>query len=80
MQIRKYLCVNLFVTVQLSLNFTYTCAYTRARTRFACVKIYNLEYIFLVARGFFVRIHVIKHLWDTRHAPHKQTHHERMLN
>ena len=40
--------------VQLNVNFTYACEYMRARTRFTRVKIYNVECIFFIARGFFV--------------------------
>ena len=62
--------------VQLSLNFTQACGYTRARTHFARVKVYNLECIFLVACSFVVRTCVIKHSTHTRCAPHEQTRHE----
>ena len=67
-------------TVQLSLNFTQACGYTRARTHFARVKVYNLECIFLVALGFVVHIRAIKHSMHTRHAPHEQTRHEHTLS
>ena len=41
--------------VQLNVNFTHACEYMRARTHFKCVKIYNVECIFFIAHGFFVR-------------------------
>ena len=42
--------------VQLNLNFTHACWYTSACTRFTRVKVYNVECIFFVARGFVVRL------------------------
>ena len=56
--------------VQLNLNFIHT--HTHARTRFTRVKVYNVECIFFVARGFIVCTRVIKS-WHTRYAPHEQT-------
>ena len=47
-----------------------------AHTHFTRVKVYNVECIFFIARGFVVRTHAIKQLWYTRHAPHEQTCHE----
>ena len=63
-------------TVQLSSNFTHVCVYMCAWTRFTHVKVYNLECIFLITRGFVMRTCAIKHSWHTRHAPHKQTRHK----
>ena len=59
--------------VKLNLNFTHACGYTRERTCLTQVKVYNVECIFFVARGFVVRTHAIKQSWHTRHAPHNQT-------
>ena len=72
----------LFTTraVQLNLNFTHTCGYTCACTCFMQVKVYNVEYIFFVARGFVMRTRAIKQSWLTRSAPHEQTCHERTLS
>ena len=66
--------------VQLNLNFTHACGYTHTRTRFTQVKVYNVECIFFVARGFVVRTRANKQLWHTRYAPHEQTHHKRMFS
>ena len=66
--------------VQLNLNLTHVCGYTCARTCFTPVKVYNVECIFFVARGFVVHIHAIKQSWHTRHAPHEQTQHECMFS
>ena len=66
-------------TVQLSLNFTHVCGYMRPQTRFSHVKVNNLECIFLIACGFVMRTHAIKHLWHTKRAPLEQTRHECML-
>ena len=52
----------------------------RARTCFTRVKVYNVECIFFVARGFIVRTRAIKQSWHTRHTPHEQTRHERTFN
>ena len=49
-------------TVQLNLNFTHACGYTQARTRFSCVKVYNVECIYFVACRFVVRTRAIKQL------------------
>ena len=42
--------------VQFNLNFTHACGYMCARTCFTRVKVYNVECIFFVARGFLVRL------------------------
>ena len=66
--------------VQLNLNFTHECGYTRARTRFTRVKVYNVECIFFIARGFVVCTDAIKQSWHTKLAPHEQTHHDRTFS
>ena len=49
-------------TVQLNLNFTHACKYMHARTHFTCIKVYNVECIFFVARGFVMCTRAIKQL------------------
>ena len=49
--------------VQLNLNFTDTCGYTR--THFTQVKFYNVECIFFVAHGLVMCTRAIKQLWHT---------------
>ena len=41
-----YVTLNYIATVQLNLNFTHVCGYMCAWTRFAHVKVYNVECIF----------------------------------
>ena len=47
-----------------------------ARTYFTHVKVYNVECILFVVRGFVMCTLAIKQSWHTRDAPHEQTHHE----
>ena len=64
-------------TVQLNLNFTHACTYTRVSARLTRVKLQKLACTSTIARGFVVRTSVIKHSWHTRHTPHEQTRYER---
>ena len=61
-QFKLYTCV-----------LVHACGYTGAHMCFMRVKVYNVECIFFVARGFVVRTRVIQQSWRTRHAPQKQT-------
>ena len=74
MHVCMYVCMCVYVYMYGTTQFK---LYTRVhvRTRFIQIKVYNVECIF-VARGFVMCTRAIKQLWDTRHAPHEQTHHE----
>ena len=58
--ILKYIHMYIYRTAQFKFYIR-----VRAQTHFARVKVYNLECIFLVARGFVMHTCAIKHLWHT---------------
>ena len=51
-----------------------------ASTCFTQVKVYNVECIFFVVHRFVLCTRVIKQSWQTKHASHEQTRHERTLS